>query len=45
MRYRNTKTGVVFDSPFKIIGGDWVSEEKEEVKKPVKATTKSKAKE
>lgn len=27
MRYRNTKTGVVIDSPCFISGGDWVAEE------------------
>lgn len=27
MIYRNTKTGVIFDSPCDISGGDWVKEE------------------
>jgi hypothetical protein len=27
MRYRNTKTGAVIDSPCFISGGDWVAEE------------------
>ena len=44
MRYRNIKTGAVIDSPCVIKGEDWI-EEKEEVKKPVKATAKTKAKE
>lgn len=43
MRYKNTKTGAVIDSPCFIKGKNWI-EEKEEVKKPIKAT-KSKAKE
>jgi len=47
MRYKNTKTGAVIDSPCSIKGKNWIEEKeevKEEVKKPVKAT-KSKAKE
>lgn len=44
MKYRNTKTGAIIDSPCVIKGNDWI-EIKEEVKKPVKATTKTKAKE
>ncbi|MFA6729291.1 MAG: hypothetical protein WCS17_13905 [Prevotella sp.] len=44
MRYKNTKTGAVVDSPCVIKGKNWI-EENEEVKKPVKETTKSKAKE
>ena len=44
MRYRNTKTGAIIDSPCVIKGENWI-EIKKEVKKPVKATTKSKAKE
>jgi len=43
MKYKNTKTGAVIDSPCVIKGDNWI-EEKEEVKK-IKATTKSKAKE
>ena len=27
MRYRNLKTGAIFDSPCSISGGDWVAEE------------------
>lgn len=27
MRYRNLKTGAIFDSPCVISGGDWVAEE------------------
>lgn len=27
MRYRNLKTGAIFDSPCAISGGDWVAEE------------------
>lgn len=27
MKYRNTKTGAIIDSPCLISGGDWVSEE------------------
>lgn len=26
MKYRNTKTGAIIDSPFKISGGDWAVE-------------------
>lgn len=44
MRYKNIKTGAVIDSPCVIKGEGWI-EEKEEVKKPVKATVKTKAKE
>lgn len=44
MRYKNTKTGAIIDSPCLIKGENWI-EEKEEAKKPVKKTTKSKAKE
>lgn len=44
MRYKNTKTGAIIDSPCVIKGENWI-EEKEEVKKPVKTATKSKAKE
>lgn len=44
MRYKNTNTGAIIDSPCVIKGDNWI-ETKEEVKKPVKATTKSKAKE
>lgn len=40
MRYRNTKTGAIIDSPCIISGGDWVAEEtaiakKEEIKEVV----------
>ncbi|GEM_PF-4613296 len=44
MRYKNTKTGAIIDSPCLIKGENWIKE-KEKVKKPVKETTKSKAKE
>ena len=27
MKYKNTKTGAIFDSPCVISGGDWVAEE------------------
>ena len=43
MKYKNTKTGAIIDSPCVIKGDNWI-EEKEEVKK-IKAATKSKAKE
>ena len=32
MRYRNTKTGAIIDSPFLIKGGNWVVEGKKENK-------------
>ena len=32
MRYRNTKTGAVIDSPFLIKGGNWVVVDKKENK-------------
>ena len=32
MRYRNTKTGAIIDSPFLIKGGNWVVEDKKENK-------------
>lgn len=41
MKYKNTKTGAVVDSPCVIKGENWI-EIKEEVKKPVKAKTKAK---
>lgn len=28
MRYKNTKTGAIIDSPFKILGKNWVEVEK-----------------
>ena len=28
MRYKNTKTGAIIDSPCKISGGDWIEEKK-----------------
>ena len=31
MRYKNTKTGVIIDSPSKVSGGDWVEFKPEEV--------------
>lgn len=30
MKYKNTKTGVVIDTPCKISGGDWIELEKQE---------------
>ena len=45
MRYKNTKTGAVVDSPCTVKGKNWIELVQEEVKKPVKATTKPKAKE
>lgn len=47
MKYKNTKTGAVIDSPCVIKGNNWIEvkeEIKEEVKKQIKAI-KSKAKE
>lgn len=44
MKYKNTKTGAIIDSPCFIKGENWI-ELKEEVKKTVKATAKTKAKE
>lgn len=44
MRYKNIKTGAIIDSPCVIKGKNW-TEEKKEVKKPVKSATKSKARE
>lgn len=44
MRYKNIKTGAIIDSPCVIKGKNWI-EVNEEVKKPVKSATKSKAKE
>ena len=37
MKYKNTKTGAVIDSPCKISGGDWI-EEKKEVEKTTETT-------
>lgn len=42
MKYKNTKTGAIIDSPFKIVGKNWVEvdgNEKEGVQKTVKETT------
>ena len=42
MKYKNTKTGAIIDSPFKIIGKNWVEVEKDEkegVQKNVEETT------
>lgn len=35
MKYKNTKTGAIIDSPFKILGKNWVevTDEKEGIKK------------
>lgn len=44
MKYKNTNTGAIIDSPCIIKGENWI-EVREEVKKPVKSETKSKAKE
>ncbi len=39
MKYKNTKTGAIFDSPCVISGGDWVAEETPiAVKEAVKET-------
>lgn len=43
MKYKNTKTGAIIDSPCVIKGDNWI-EIKKEVKK-VKAITKTKAEE
>lgn len=45
MKYRNTKTGAVIDSPCVISGGDWVTEvtEKVEPKEPEKKEPRKKA--
>ena len=43
MKYKNTKTGAVIDSPCVIKGNNWI-EIKEKVK-PVKTKTKTKAEE
>lgn len=42
MKYKNTKTGAIIDSPFKIVGKNWVEVEKNEkegVQKAVEETT------
>lgn len=42
MKYKNTKTGAIIDSPFKILGKNWVEVEKDEkegVQKTVEETT------
>ena len=42
MKYKNTKTGAIIDSPFKILGKNWVEVEKDEkegVQKNVEETT------
>ena len=41
MKYKNTKTGAIIDSPFKIFGKNWVevTDEKEGVQKTVEETT------
>lgn len=36
MKYKNTKTGAIIDSPFKISGGDWVELKKEDKPKAKK---------
>lgn len=40
MKYKNTKTGAIVDSPFKILGKNWVevTDEKEGVQKTVEET-------
>jgi len=42
LKYKNTKTGAIIDSPFKILGKNWVEVEKDEkegVQKTVEETT------
>lgn len=42
MKYKNTKTGAIIDSPFKILGKNWVEVEKDEkegLQKTVEETT------
>lgn len=41
MKYKNTKTGAIIDSPFKILGKNWVevTDEKEGLQKTVEETT------
>ena len=42
MKYKNTKTGAIVNSPFKIVGKNWVEvdkNEKEGVQKEVEETT------
>ena len=41
MKYKNTKTGAIVDSPFKIFGKNWVevTDEKEGLQKTVEETT------
>jgi len=40
LKYKNTKTGAIIDSPFKILGKNWVevTDEKEGVQKTVEET-------
>ena len=39
MKYKNTKTGAIIDSPFKIVGKNWIEviDEKEGIQKTEKA--------
>ena len=44
MKYKNTKTGAIIDSPFKILGKNWVEVEKDEkegLQKTVEETTET----
>lgn len=44
MKYRNTKTGAVIDSPCVISGGDWITDDpKPETKEPEKKEPRKKA--
>lgn len=40
MKYKNTETRAMIDSPCIISGGDWIECEKEKVSDPYKAITK-----
>ena len=42
MKYKNTKTGAIIDSPFKILGKNWVEVEKDEKEGVQKAVEETK---
>lgn len=42
MKYKNTKTGAIIDSPFKILGKNWVEVEKNEKEGLQKAVEETK---
>ena len=42
MKYKNTKTGAIIDSPFKIVGKNWVEVEKNEKEGVQKAVEETK---